>query len=136
VSAPASVPLAAARRWYDRELRALVRSLRASFESGELRGWISGDGDQVWGPRSDPPFFKLEDITERRICRTMAQACLVLAVSPSAAWSEWAPAENVRQQASSAAARDVLLLARRLGWSRRLRGEGMPYGPVRNVSSR
>jgi hypothetical protein len=118
-------------RWYEKALRTAVEDLRPRFESGELRGWLTGDGEHGTPP---PPFFVLEEEVEARICPDFTRKALVLAVSPSVmdvdaqvqAWGVdggWAQA---------VAAGDALKLARRLGYAKRRRGETFPYRPERS----
>jgi hypothetical protein len=119
------------RRWYEKAIREAVEGLRPRFESGELRGWIVGDGEDGT-PR--PPFSVLEDEVEAHVCPDFATKALVLAASPfamdvDAQVQAWGVDEGWAQ---AVAAGDALRLARRLGYAKRRRGETFPYKAERS----
>jgi hypothetical protein len=120
---------------YPAAVRAVATALRPRFESGELRGWVSGDGDLP--KRQRPPFWKLESECVRRFITSPVRALGVLACSPSVRtadadgfalvepwhWDAAGSGTCLLGAAEAAMAYDVLRFARECGWSRPRRGE-------------
>lgn len=92
-------------------------ALRAKFEDGTLRGFVSGDA-------GSSPLFRLQDECEKRFIRSPQDAAIVLL---GASRSSLAPAEadfdRPEHIATVAMAVDVLNRARANGWSKPQDGE-------------
>jgi hypothetical protein len=116
--------------FYPAAVEKVATALRPRFESGELRGWISGDADRYSGRRLDP-LTKIEFECERRWVTTPVRALGALAMSPNKTgtsadewvWNATDLSCTLRGAASIAMARDVLAFARERGWSKPQKGE-------------
>lgn len=99
--------------------------LRPRFESGELRGWIDGDGESKEPTKDDPPIWRVESACERHFIRSAEAAVMVVRAASRVArslavpwkWNDDGAGFDLRTGASSLMAIDVLLAARSKGWS-------------------
>ena len=115
--------LEALRADYLHRMEALAEKLRPRFESGELHGLNSEDArrcDTVLGGSDEnrPAVDLLERECRRALVRTSAQAYLVLACSPSTAATFDVGCHHPVYHAMSAAAWDVIRVARTRGFYR------------------
>ncbi len=102
---------------YQRRVEQLAEELRSRFESGELRGWRSGDGERG---RPDPR-RELEDVAERHFARGAEQVRATIFLSPSAPKVQAATDGDgleitAKDLAAESAALDVLAVAKARGW--------------------
>jgi hypothetical protein len=135
-----AVALEALRVDYLGKVRALAEELRPRFESGELRGFRSGDGEGG----SDEPFERLDEICRERFGLATTEtepgdglsyitgddvaAYTILAVSPMAREITDTDADHACYVAATAVASDVLAVARDRRWYRPTPDESYCYG--------
>lgn len=115
------------RDFYRRAVKTVAEDLRPRFESGELRGWKTGDNAHWPGPFvadnwSDmPPMLRLENEIAFRFTNNSRHTFLVLMCSPFSSYTSLkSGCPNLA--AEEYMAMDVVEYARRQGWLRRASG--------------
>ncbi len=114
---------------YREAVEGIATVLRPRFESGELRGWL--DEDTGGRKKDNPPIWRVESACERYFIRSAEAAVMVVRAASRVAranavpwkWNDDGGGFGLRTGASSLMAIDVLLEARRQGWSKPRPGE-------------
>lgn len=116
----------AAKIVYEAAVARVANRLRARFESGELRGWMPGDGETRNGRmvNGKPPMWKIEDQCERLFLKSIREVAMALLVMDGPGFEEaMHDFERPEHIAAPTMALDVLHFARQQGWSKPLKGE-------------